>query len=801
MVSERVMAVGIENEMRQSYLAYAMSVIVSRALPDVRDGLKPVQRRIIYAMGELGIVHPSPTRKSARIVGEVLGKFHPHNDVAVYDALVRMAQDFSLRYPLVEGQGNFGSVDGDGAAAMRYTEARLAPIAREMLADIDHDTVDFTSNFDESLQEPEVLPARLPNLLVNGSSGIAVGMSTNVPPHNLGEVCDAVVYLLKNYDHLDDVNVDDIMKFVPGPDFPTGGIIYSGDENGEVKHSLRRAYATGRGRVVVRAKAALEQSDRGLDRIIVTELPYQTNKARLVERIAELVRSGRLKGIADVRDESDRHGMRLVLEVARGAEPREVLSDLYRLTPMQSTFSIIMLALVNGEPRTLSLKRLLLSYIEHRLQVIERRSEHDLVRAREREHVLAGLLIALDRIDEVIDVIRRSRTAETARKNLRKRFRLSERQAQAILDMPLRRLASLERRRIDEEHEGCLSEIARLETLLADPSKMREVVCEEVEALKRDYGDQRRTHIVQGSPSDQALTVGDLVPDRTVLIVADIKGRVSQMPLGRRIRVHKGAALAVTHNLRERAAFVLDSGRALVIPVHRLPEGLPADALSVAQTFGANENEQLVAVVPMPDGDEAVSVLLATANGKAKRIPIGDMSQSLRSVMRLDEGDAVVAATIVNDSDSVFLVSSGGRAIAFDGPEVRVMGLSAGGVAGMRLNEGERVVAACRRLGQHLVVASATGYIKRVSLRRLRTQRRGGAGVTVMSVSDATGELVAGCCTDPVDTVFASGSLGSVTLLKAGEIPVQTPASRGRRLAKLRKRESVVSVSRLVDEH
>ncbi|MHB1319647.1 MAG: DNA gyrase/topoisomerase IV subunit A, partial [Anaerolineae bacterium] len=495
--------VDIEETMRTAYLSYAMSVITARALPDVRDGLKPVQRRILYAMYDMGLRHDRPTRKSARIVGEVLGKYHPHGDSAVYEAMVRMAQDFSMRYPLVEGQGNFGSVDGDGAAAVRYTEARLSVVGDEMLTDLDKDSVDLADNFDGTLKEPLVLPAKVPNLLVNGVGGIAVGMATNIPPHNLGEIADAVAYLIDRYHESDDVTLDELMRFVHGPDFPTGGMIL-GDEG------IRQAYATGRGRVVMRSQVHPEELSGGRLALIVTELPYQVNKSTLVGRIATLAREGRVEGIGDLRDESDRMGIRVVIELKRGVEWQPVLAGLLKYTQLQTTFGVNMLALVDGEPRTLSLKRALLHHIDHRYIVVERRSKYELERARQRAHILEGLLIALDHLDEVIDTIRRSRTAETAKENLQKRFSFTDVQAQAILDLQLRRLAALERRRVQEEYREVLERIAFLQDLLSSEAKIRAVVKGEILELKRVYGDPRRTRVSDLDVSTD-VSAGDLV--------------------------------------------------------------------------------------------------------------------------------------------------------------------------------------------------------------------------------------------------------------------------------------------------
>jgi len=498
-----VRQVDIEHEMRGAYLDYAMSVITSRALPDVRDGLKPVQRRILFAMNDMGLQYDKPYKKSARIVGEVLGKYHPHGDTAVYDAMTRLAQDFTMRYMLVDGQGNFGSVDGDNPAAMRYTEARLAAPANEMLEDIRKNTVDFLDNFDGSLVEPVVLPAALPNLLVNGATGIAVGMSTNIPPHNPGEVVDALIFMLENWQKLDDINVEDLMQFIKGPDFPTGGLILQSEAEDD---ELKAAYGSGRGKVIVQARAHSEEMDRGRNRIIITELPYMTNKSSLIERIAELVREAKVEGITDLRDESDRHGLRIVIELTKNVEPEAVLQSLYKNTPMRSTFGIIMLALVDGEPRMLTLKQALRVYLEHRLTIIRRRSEFELERAQQRGHILEGLRVALKNLDAIINLIRNSPDADTARDRLMKRYKLSEFQAQAILDMPLRRLSSLERRKIEEEYKAILLEIKALQTLLKSPQKMRLTVAEGLQKIKETYHDRRKTQLVRISKDSKGAT-------------------------------------------------------------------------------------------------------------------------------------------------------------------------------------------------------------------------------------------------------------------------------------------------------
>src|SRR5712692_7634921 len=511
-----LLPITIEDEMRRSYLDYSMSVIIGRALPDVRDGLKPVHRRVLYAMHELGNLHNRPYKKSARVVGDVIGKYHPHGDAAVYEAMVRLAQTWSLRYLLVDGQGNFGSVDGDAPAAMRYTEARLAPLALDMMADIEKETVAFSPNFDDTLTEPTVLPSAVPNLLVNGASGIAVGMATSVPPHNLGEVVDALIYMLNRWTKLDEVTIKELMRFVKGPDFPTGGIILRAADDTE---GLAAAYGSGRGRITVQARAHVEDMGRGKSRIIVTELPYQTNKSALIERIADLARDGSLEGLADLRDESDRQGMRIVIELQKTAEPGQVIRQLYKRTPMQGTFSIINLALVNGEPRLLTLKQSLRVFLDHRMEVVRRRSEFDLARARERAHILEGLLTALKFLDEVIKIIRAAHDTDEARAKLMRRFKLSQLQTDAILDMPLKRLAALERRKIEDEYKEKIALIKSLEALLASPKKMRELIADELRQVRQKYADKRRTQIADaGQAETPALTAADLAPQHDVWV-------------------------------------------------------------------------------------------------------------------------------------------------------------------------------------------------------------------------------------------------------------------------------------------
>jgi DNA gyrase subunit A len=700
--------VNIGQEMRDAYLDYAMSVIVARALPDARDGLKPVHRRILYAMYDMGIRADSPYKKSARIVGEVLGKYHPHSDDAVYETMVRLAQDFSMRYVLVDGQGNFGSIDGDNAAAMRYTEARMAQIGEELLVDIGKETVDFTENFDGSLMEPSVLPAAIPNLLVNGSSGIAVGMSTNVPPHNLGEVCDALVYMLENWKAMDDIAVEDLMRFVKGPDFPTGGLVYRhSDVQEEDEDTLVTAYATGRGKITVRAKLHTENMGRGKSRIIVSELPYQTNKSALIERIATLVQEGRLEGIADLRDESDRQGLRLVIELQRGAEPSEVLSRLFQLTPLQETFSIITLALVNGEPRLLSLKQCLRVYLEHRLEVIRRRSEYDLARARERAHILEGLLKALDKLDETIAIIRRSRNVETARDNLRKELKISEIQAQAILDMQLRRLAALERKKIEDEYAERVKLIKYLEGLLQSPQMMREVIADELKVIKDAYGDPRRTIIVDSTASAAVTTIDLLMPEESTWVTFTVQGKLG--------RTRENTRPSVTAEVKEPPL---------------------------------TEEDEVTAIFSLPSGLETGYLFLATARAEVKRLRLEDlpgMSSRVFSIMDVEQGDRLGWSFYTRGEDQILLTTAQAQAIRFDESDVRPTGLAAGGMRGIKLaGPSDRVI------GAHVVVEGEytwnitdDGVAKISPIADYPTQGRAGGGVIAMRLPKTSSELVA----------------------------------------------------------
>ncbi len=793
----------IEGEMRQSFLDYAMSVIVQRALPDARDGLKPVHRRVLYAMHEMGLRNSARYRKSAGIVGEVLKSYHPHGDTAVYDTLVRMAQDFNLRYPLVDGQGNFGSVDGDGAAAMRYTEARLTTIADELLADIDKRTVDFRPNYDASGQEPNVLPARLPNLLVNGSVGIAVGLATNIPPHNLNEVCDAVVHLI---DH-PDANVEDLMEIVKGPDFPTGGTILG-------REGIKAAYATGRGRVVIRAKAFVEEAQRGNRyQIVVTELPYQVNKAALLERIAELVKEDKLDGISDLRDESDRSGMRAVIELKRDAQPMKVLNNLFKHTALQQTFGVNMVALVeNGtQPRILTLKRALQEYIAHRREVITRRTEFELERARRRAHVLEGLKIALDQIDAVIATIRRSRTTETARANLIKEFKLSEIQANAILDMRLARLAALERKKVEDELKEVRAEIVRLETLLADPNLILGLIRDDMAALKEKYGDERRSRIQDISG---ALSEEDLIPEVDVLVTLTARGYVKRIADGVYRTQHRGGKGitgvtmrgedAVQHIL---AANTMDSllvftnrGKVYQLKVHELPDaGRTAKGVPIVNLMNIQPDETVTTMMRVTDFSSAGYLFFTTRLGRVKRVSL-DQFQAVRSsgliAIGLEPGDELAWVRMTSGQDDIVLVTEQGQAIRFHEDDARAMGRPAAGVIGIRLDTKDRVIASeVVRPDHDLLVVAAKGLGKRTRTDQFPIQGRGGKGVTAMKLTPRTGNIVAAGMVTAGQAVMMMNTAGIVIRIPASQIPSIGRATQGVTLMRMGGSEQVATMA------
>jgi DNA gyrase subunit A len=742
-----VRKIDIDQEMQQAYLDYAMSVIVSRALPDARDGLKPVQRRILYAMYDMGLRAESSYKKSARIVGEVLGKYHPHGDSAVYEAMARMAQEFSVRPILVDGQGNFGSIDGDPPAAMRYTEARLALPALDLLADIGKSTVDFSANFDDTLSEPTVLPAAIPNLLVNGATGIAVGMATSIPPHNLSEIVDALVYMLEHWEKLDDVSIGQLMNFVQGPDFPTGGVIVQEkDEEG-----IEAAYGSGRGRVTIQARVHIEEMERGKSRLIVTELPYTVNKSTLIERIADLARDGVIEGISDLRDESDRQGMRILIELTKNADPESILAQLYKRTPMRSTFSIILLALVDGEPRMLSLKQALRVYIEHRLTVIKRRSQFDLQRAQNRAHILEGLLVALKHLDEIISLIKNSPDVDSARVRLMKRYKLSEIQANAILDMQLRRLAALERKKIETEYKEVQGLIKELESLLKSPKRMRALVASELLTVKEAYGDKRRTQIVNlkgGTQKQAVLTASQLLPEQMVWIGVTADGSVGRTAEDRAPRLSGSDAprLLVHASTHDTLYLVSERGTAAAVAVHTLPEvGKLSEGTAWHKVSPLRSTDPLAAAFALPAQKstlpEETCVLTVTRGGMLKKSLVSELpgpSAQTFSLARVNEGDMLGWVALTDGGNEVLLATAKGFAIRFKEDDVRPMGLVAAGVNGIKLGVGDSVIGAqvlpqkgkvpALNKAEVFLIAS-DGKGKRVAVEDFPVQGRYGRGV------------------------------------------------------------------------
>jgi DNA gyrase subunit A len=800
-----VRSVNIDEQMRESYLDYAMSVIVARALPDARDGLKPVHRRILYAMYDMGLRADSPFRKSARIVGEVLGKYHPHGDVAVYDAMVRMAQDFSMRYELIDGQGNFGSVDGDAPAAMRYTEARMTPMGLELLTDIDKDTVDFGDNFDGSLSEPAVLPAAIPNLLINGSSGIAVGMSTSIPPHNLGEVCDALVFMLSNWERLEDIDIHHLMEFIQGPDFPTGGIIFRGDTRDEDStDALVQAYATGRSKVTVRAKAHIENVGRGKTRIIIGEIPFQTNKNSLIERIADLVRDDRIDGISDLRDESDRQGLRIVIECKSNADPATVLNDLFKYTPLQDTFSIIMLALVDGEPRMLTLKQALRVYLDHRLEVVRRRSEYDLMRARDRAHILEGLLVALERIDRVIRMIRESENTDDARHKLMDKLKLSEAQATAILDMQLRRLAALERTKIQAEYDEKITLIAHLEGLLANPVAMRQVIIEELTEIKKRFNDPRRT-VVRSGPATAVRASDLLAHNESTWVTLTVGMRLS--------RTYKDAPPKITAQLEDPPRFLLRSntldilylftadGQAISFPVQQLPlSDDPAQGGEVRALSDLRSTAPIVGAISIDPSLEEGTLLLATQRGEVKRIRVADLpglAAHAFTVMNVGE-DRLGWVHFVNDEDEVILVTAEAQAIRFKIAEVRPTGLPAGGMRGIRLDDSDQVVGAqIVSAGEALWTITEQGIAKSTMLAEYPLQGRAGSGVNTMKMM--LGERLAAATISSLDNlVVILTSRHKFKLVKFRAAPHGPRNAKGDYVISLTRHDQVTALTQIV---
>ncbi len=805
-----VNSVDIDDQMRSAYLDYAMSVIVARALPDARDGLKPVHRRILYAMHDMGIRSTGSYKKSARIVGEVLGKYHPHGDQAVYAAMARMAQDFSLRYLMVDGQGNFGSIDGDSPAAMRYTEARMGKLAEEMLADIDKNTVDFGANFDDSLTEPLVLPARLPNLLLNGSQGIAVGMATNIPPHNMREVVAALVYVIDHYDTIDEITTEDLLQFIPGPDFPTGGIIVGNE-------GIRQAYGTGRGRIILRGTAHIEEDQRGRFRIVITEIPYQLNKTTLIERIAELARSGKIDSISDLRDESDRRGMSIIIELKRSAQPRKVLNQLYKYTPLQSTFGTQLLALVDGEPRVLSLKRSLQIFVEHRLDVLTRRTQFELDKARARAHILEGLLIALANLDAVIQTIRQSPDVETAKERLMTDFNLTDPQAQAILDMQLRRLAALERQKIEDEHQELLHLIAHLEDLLAHPKKLHLLIKEDLEEIVEKYSDERRTRIAAGASGD--LSEEDLVEDEAVLISITDRGYIkrvdaktyrSQRRGGRGVKGHTTrdedeVLMMLPARTLDTLLFFSDKGKVYSEKAYQIPDASrTARGIPIVNILNLDPGETITAAVPVPDFDAAEYCTMLTRKGKIKRVKMADFASVRPSgliAMGLADGDELGWVRPTSGDGEIIIVTEMGQALRFAEREVRPMGRPASGVLGIRLRSKDRVVGMeVVEPGGELLVITTKGQGKRTPLDEYPLKGRATMGVLTLDkhAISIVGKIAVARVVQPADDLITIISVNGIVMrTKADAIASLGRATRGVRVMDMQPGDTVATMARI----
>lgn len=798
----KVVPVGLEDEMQRSYLHYAMFVNVDRALPDIRDGLKPVQRRILYGMSELGLRPDRPYRKSARAVGDVMAKYHPHGDAAIYDTMVRLAQNFSTRYPLVDGHGNWGSVDGDPAAAMRYTEARLAPIAMEMLRDLEKDTVDFIPNFDESTEQPEVLPSRYPNLLVNGSLGIGVAMATNIPPHNLREVIDALILMIDE----PDVTLERIMQVIKGPDFPTAGLIVG--HNG-----IRQAYSTGRGRIIMRARTQIEQLSGGRQRIVVTEIPYMVNKATLVERIAHLHNEKRVDGITALRDESDREGMRIVIELRRDANAHVVLNQLFKHSQLQETFGVIMLALVEGEPKLLNLHGMLSHYLDFQREVVTRRTRFELRKAEERAHILEGLRIALDNIDEIIALIRGAKSDADARKKLMTRFGLTERQAVAILDMQLRRLTGLEREKIEAEYAELQKTIAHLKSILADDNKLAQLIKEELEDVKERFGDARRTQI---TADEHDIDYEDLIAEEDIVVTLTHSGYVKRLPVDTYRAQRRGGRGITALNTKEEdfveqlfitsthtyIHFFTNLGRVYRLRGHEIPQaGRNARGTNIVNLIPIERDEFVQVVLPVSQYDEEHYVMMATKQGTVKKTPLIEYDSSRTTGIigiSLNEGDELIGVRMTDGNEAVVLVTSKGQAIRFSEEDVRAMGRQARGVRGIRLDEDDEVVAIdVARDDSELLVISEKGYGKRTSLKQYRTTGRGGKGVRTLRITEKNGLIVGARVVRDDEELMAISNQGVMIRMAVKDISRQGRASQGVTVMRLQEGDTIQAVAQL----
>ena len=802
---EKIVPVTIEDEMKGSYIDYAMSVIVARALPDVRDGLKPVHRRVLYGMYELGLFHNKPFKKSARIVGEVLGKYHPHGDAAVYDTMVRMVQDFSLRYPLVDGQGNFGSIDGDSPAAMRYTEARLSRIAEEMLRDLDKNTVDFAPNFDDSLQEPVVLPSYIPNLLINGASGIAVGMATNIPPHNLNEIVDGLIALIKD----PEISDEKLMKYVTAPDFPTGGIIYGYE-------GVKEAYKTGRGKIIIRAKANIETLKSGKENIVITELPYQVNKANLIEKIADLVREGKIEDISDIRDESDRDGLRVVIELKRDTQPEVVLNQLYKHTNMQVTFGVIMLALVNGIPTVLTLKQMMQHFIDHRHEVLVRRTKFDLDAAERRAHILEGYKIALDNIDEIVQLIKKSKDVETAKNGLMRKFKLSEIQAKAILDMRLQRLTGLERKKVEDEYRETIKLIEKLKFILANKAKRMQIISEELLELKEKYGDDRRTMVIKDYSE---FSIEDIIAEEDVVITISHNGYIKRFPVSgyrRQSRGGKGVTaastreddfiehmfIASTHNY---ILLFTDHGKCHWLKVYEIPEGGRATrGRSILNLVQLDKGDSIRAYVSVRDFDSNRFVVMVTEKGLIKKTRLDAFSNPRKTgiiAINLNENDHLIDAKISDGADDIIIGTHEGMAIRFNEQNVRDMGRNATGVKAITLNKNDKVVGmVVSKRKSTILVVTENGFGKRTEIDEYRVTRRGGKGVRTLKTSEKNGKMVDIKEIDDNDDIVIITEKGMIIRQHAKDLRVMGRNTQGVKLIKLSPNDRISAIARVIPE-
>ncbi|HMN49955.1 MAG TPA: DNA gyrase subunit A [Ignavibacteriaceae bacterium] len=805
-IFEKIVPRTLEEEMKSSYIDYAMSVIVARALPDVRDGLKPVHRRVLFGMHELGVPHNKPYKKSARIVGEVLGKYHPHGDTAVYDSMVRMVQDFSLRYPLVDGQGNFGSVDGDSPAAMRYTEARLAKIADEMLRDLDKNTVDFINNFDESLQEPTVLPSYLPNLLINGASGIAVGMATNIPPHNISEVIDGCVAMIEN----PKATSADLMKYVKAPDFPTGGIIYGYE-------GVKEALLTGRGRIVIRAKANIETLKNDRENIVITEIPYQVNKATLIEKMADLVREGKLSDISNIRDESDRDGMRVVIELKRDAQPAVVLNQLFKHTQMQVTFGVIMLALVHGVPKVLNLQEMIQHFLDHRMDVLIRRTKYDLDAAEKRAHILEGYIIALDNIDEVIETIKKSKDVETAKNNLMKKFKLSEIQSKAILDMRLQRLTGLERKKIEDEYKETIKLIERLRGILDNERTRKKIIKDELLELKEKYGDERRTEIIKDY---KEFSLEDTIAEEDVVVTISHGGFIKRFPVSgyrRQGRGGKGVTgvgtkeddfiehmfVASTHQY---ILFFTDKGRCYWLKVHEIPEGgRTARGRSIVNLLEKDKEENITAFVAVKEFRDDQYLIMATEKGTIKKTVLsayGNVRKGGINAINLAPGDRLIEVKMTDGKNDIVIGTRNGFAIRFNEKDVRDMGRTATGVRGIRLGKGDHVVGllVIRNDQATVLVVTEKGFGKRSDINDYRITKRGGKGVITVKTTDKVGKMIALMDVVDRDELVIISTQGMVIRQSVKDLRVMGRNTQGVRVIRLNEHDSIADIARVVPD-